>query len=235
MTTGLTFISNLSLIALIAFTGCSSSQQGQQDEPVNGQQGENSAEDQQLENPSLNGNAKKTAEGESMNNATAPATNNFSGANPANGASVNNALLDNPAITNPTAVPLNQSTPINTGNPALANGATPPASNAVPPPNNAAAPAPAAEAPKTGNVERMNASPFTNPQMNWPGKGKVKYVTRRTTRHAAPNGPVVGEMDTGDHPLIYQNGNWVELHNGTFIKGNSMTDKPVGYERRASH
>lgn len=221
------------LVALILFVGCSggSQQQGQQGEQVNGQQ-----EQQQLENPSLNGNVKNTAQGEALNNAAPPTgANNFSGANPTNGATMNNALLDNPYganpnTGNPTAVPLNQSTPLNTGNAtALGNSAAPP-TNVVAPTNAAAAPAAT-----PSSTDRMNASPFTNPQMNWPGKGKVKYVTRQATRHSSPNGPVVGEMTTGDHPLIYQNGNWVELHDGTFIKGNSMTDTPTGYERRASH
>ena len=74
---------------------------------------------------------------------------------------------------------------------------------------------------------------MTNPQMNWPGRGKVKYVTRHATKHSSPNGPVVGEMATGEHPLIYQNGNWVELSNGTFMKGNSLSEKGVSYERHS--
>ena len=82
--------------------------------------------------------------------------------------------------------------------------------------------------PASGDT-RAAASPFTNPQMNWPGKGKVKYVTRQVTRHSAPNGPVIGEFEQGEHPLIYQNGNWVELHDGSFVKGNGLSDQAVGY------
>jgi hypothetical protein len=68
--------------------------------------------------------------------------------------------------------------------------------------------------------------------MNWPGKGKVKYVNRQLTRHSSPNGPVVGEFEQGEHPLIYQNGNWAELHDGSFVKGNGLSEKGVGYNKR---
>lgn len=245
------FIKRVGLLAVLLLAGCSSDgQQGAQqgDEPVNGAEKSNNAA---MEDPSLNGGAKKnTSEGAAMNNATSgKGVNNFSGANGTNGAAMNNALLDNPTGTggapnpasNPTAIPLNQTTALNTGaGDALggANTANSPTPNNAGNGNNAnavAEDAAAAPAKPAANFDRMNASPFKNPQMNWPGRGKVKYVTRHATKHATPNGPVVGEVVQGDHPLIYQNGNWVELQNGTFIKGNSMTDSPVGFERKTGH
>lgn len=240
------------LVTALLVAGCSGSEQ-QQTEPVNGE-----ANGAPVENSSLNGNAKKVSEGEGMNNATAKGGNNFSGANggnnfsAANGAAVNNAVLNNSGVggnplANPTtanAVPLNQSAPLNEGaatgltnsalpgtNTAPINGTNIAPTNSATPPATAAAPTEPAK--PTVSWDRMNASPMANPQMNWPGRGKVKYVTRRATKHATPNGPVVGEMETGDHPLVYQDGNWVELQNGTFIKGDSMTDKGVGYERNS--
>ena len=241
------------ILTTLVLAGCSGDgQQGQQGDPVN-----QAADGAPVANSSLNGGGKKVSEGEGMNNATQQGGNNFSGANAGanGGAAVNNAMLNNPAaggnpLANPamaaTEVPLNATTPLNNGTMGLSNNATPPTNNAAAAatngnsnianaaPTSAAPPAPQAEAAKPPvSWDRMNASPLTNPQMNWPGRGKVKYVTRRATKHAAPNGPVVGEMETGDHPLIYQNGNWVELQNGTFIKGNSMSDKGVGYERRS--
>ncbi|MCX6124862.1 MAG: hypothetical protein NTV34_08955 [Proteobacteria bacterium] len=231
---------------------CSSSGTQQDGEPVNGADALNGA---QGENTSLNGNGKapgnkngNAAEGAAMNNANA--TNNFTGSNNQGAAPANimtGNIGSNPDL-NPTAVPLNQSVPINNG----ANLATQPINSAVPtnvaavpPLNSAAIPIPGAEgagappaapatpapASATVNWDKMNASPFANSQMNWPGKGKVKYVTRKTTRHASPDGPVTGEFNVGNHPLVYQNGNWVELSNGTYIKGEATSDKPVGYER----
>ncbi len=161
------------------------------------------------------------------------------------GASLNNSLPDDSMTqaSNPG---------LNTGNASLntnLNGGNPQAvplnstSQAVAEGNTAAGPnGELTEAPTEGvpvqqqtNVQpasgdaRAAASPFTNPQMNWPGKGKVKYVTRQVTRHSAPNGPVIGEFEQGEHPLIYQNGNWVELHDGSFVKGNGLSDQAVGY------
>lgn len=157
------------------------------------------------------------------------------------GASLNNALPED-AITqtgnqglngastgvnggNPQAVPLNNATQT------PSQGNLSPAQNAAvtEAPTSGATPQPQATAQPVSTDARAAASPFSNPQMNWPGKGKVKYVTRQVTRHSAPNGPVVGEFEKGDHPLIYQNGNWVELHDGSFVKGNGLSDQGVGY------
>ena len=243
---------NLSIYAVLIgslFVMRCSSSGGQQDgEPVNGADALNGTEG---ENTSLNGNEKASgqknnsnaAEGAAMNNANA--TNNFTGGNNQGAQSPNNVMTgnlgSNPGL-NPTAVPLNQSVPINAG----ANLATQPLNNAVPinaaavpPLNSAAIPTPGAEGAVatpptpavTVNWDKMNASPFANSQMNWPGKGKVKYVTRKATRHASPDGPVTGEFNVGNHPLVYQDGNWVELSNGTYIKGEATSDKPIGYER----
>lgn len=126
---------------------------------------------------------------------------------------------------NPQAVPLNSATQaVNESNGAAGSNAelTEAATE------NAPAQQQTTVQPASGDA-RAAASPFTNPQMNWPGKGKVKYVTRQVTRHSAPNGPVIGEFEQGEHPLIYQNGNWVELHDGSFVKGNGLSDQAVGY------
>lgn len=246
-------------IASIAMMRCSSDGQsgGQGEEPVNAAaDGLNGASN----NASLDGDNQKAkgkkgaaAEGAAMNNALGG--EDFSGANgtaPGNAAPANggaNILTNNlsGSMPNAAAVPLNQSAPINTGtaNAALTGNAAPPSntpSNAAVPTNSAAAPAspatpsaPVAPAATVVNWDKMNASPFANTQMNWPGKGKVKYITRKATKHASPNGPVVGEFNVGNHPLVYQDGNWVELSNGTFVKGDSTTDKPIGYERSPAH
>jgi hypothetical protein len=246
----------IAVLSSALFLRCSS-QGGQEqgEEPVNGTDQLDQQEDE-TENASLNGSGAAAQQGAQMNNAVdeefAQENNagnagnnlnsgsNFVGAN--NGNSSNNLLTNNfgnnpMAEVGPTNVPLNQSTPLNTVPTNVAN--TPlnqaiPMNNAAPtniaPSNSAALPAAASSAP-TVSFDKMNASPFTNGQMNWPGRGKVKYITRRVTKHAGPDGAVVGELDVGDHPLIYQNGNWVELSNGTFIKGNATTDRGVGYQK----
>jgi hypothetical protein len=191
------------------------------------------------------------AQGEGMNNAVA-GTNNFGGANPSTTSQSNNlgvaasptnpltngnlapqnALLTNniplnaapvnqgaPALTN--AVPINGVTPGNLADPALPNAET---ANTAPTKPEAA--------PAADSTARAAASPFTNPHMNWPGKGKVKYATHQLTRHSSANGPVIGEFVQGDHPLVYQNGNWAELNDGSFVKGNGLSEKGVGYRKK---
>lgn len=199
--------------------------------------------------------AGANGEGDNLggNGENAPANATMTNENASLGASLNNvpvesngALNASPeAALNPSSNPLNAATtPLNNGVNAL--GGSNPAANSAGPANavaqapaNAAATVPAEATPQTvapvgisdTTSARAAASPFSNPHMNWPGKGKVKYVTRALTRHSAPNGPVLGEFEQGEHPLIFQNGNWVELHDGSFVKGNGLSEKSVGYSK----
>lgn len=255
-------VTNLWLITILVTAGCSSqngeqTQDGQGDEPINNTDNLNSNEN--VNNASLNGNGQggNAAQGEGLNNAVDQGENygNNSGGNNAGGSNLignnmpSNPLAGNPSgnpFANPAAVPLNNSVPLNAP---LVNAAIPTNSlptnaaplNGVPLTDPATMPAvtePMAPASPTAPVvswDKMNASPFANPQMNWPGRGKVKYINRKTTKHASPNGPVVGDLNVGNHPLVYQNGNWVELSNGTFVKGETTTDRPTGYERSRSN
>jgi hypothetical protein len=242
---GALFLALLSITSMLV-QNCASSGQGedQASEPTDeGADG--------LDNASLNANVPKNnaAAGAAVNNAAAASGNNFTGAN--NGAAINNAVLDNSSqnplantggnplanpASNPTQIPINNSKPINAPQ---SNGTNLLAEQNAAAPSNTAAPTNAATTPEastapTAQFDRMNASPFTNPQSNWPAKGKVKYITRKVTKHSSKDGPVVGELNVGNHPLIFQNGNWVELSNGTFVKGNATSDTPIGYPRRPS-
>lgn len=171
-------------------------------------------------NVPANGVADDTAAiGASLNNALPDDTITQSGNSGLNGGNTN---LNG---SNPQSIPLNNTTQaLNEGNPA-----TSPNASLAETPTESETAQPQTVAQPASVDSRAAASPFTNPQMNWPGKGKVKYVTRQVTRHSAPNGPVIGEFEQGDHPLIYQNGNWVELHDGSFVKGNGLSDQAVGY------
>lgn len=218
-------------------------------------------EEGQSSNASLNGQGVDTtaaAQGESMNNAVeGGSSENFGAANGGNagalggnsgndaelGESMNNVPLENPAalITTPNtalnqAAPLAETPPLNPT--AIPTTETPPTNAettaidpAIPPTTESQSPAQPAAAGSGDATARAAASPFQNPHMNWPGKGKVKYVTRQLTRHSAPNGPVVGEFEQGEHPLIYQNGNWAELNDGSFVKGNGLSEKAIGYNK----
>jgi hypothetical protein len=185
--------------------------------------------------------------GNSGNTGSNLTSNLGNGSNPMLGETINNVVSENPS-TPPVNIPTtnipatNPAVPLN---PAATNltesGLDPVPSNPASPttPSNIATPAAegaaATQAASTGAQDpaaRAAASPFKNPHMNWPGKGKVKYVNRQITRHSSPNGPVVGEFEQGEHPLVYQNGNWVELNDGSFVKGNGLSDKGVGYSKR---
>jgi hypothetical protein len=232
-------------------------QQGAENTSLNGNVGEseNSADADALGEGAAMNNAADSGTGnnfsaESTSNnefgntsQNAPLNNTATNENAALGASLNNvpsesdgALNANPgALLNQAANPLNATaTPLNNGVNALSANAVQTAT-----PEESTETVPAETTPQTINPvatsdaagARAAASPFSNPQMNWPGKGKVKYVTRPLTRHAAPNGPVLGEFEQGEHPLVFQNGNWVELHDGSFVKGNGLSEKAVGYNK----
>ena len=257
--TGLKNLSHIIPITVAAtlLSHCASSQQGQQQQQADqfaadGEFGNTTATNASLNSGNGSTPGNKAAMGEQMNNAVSGgSTNNFSGSNNGNlmsnsalGESLNNVPINNTIAVNNTAAPLNApinqaATPLNqsatnlaatglntTNTTAPTNAAVPLNTTAIPA---EPTPAPAAEV-KNSNA-RADASPFKNPHMNWPGKGKVKYATRSITRHASPNGPVVGEFEQGEHPLVYQNGNWVELHDGSFVKGNGLSDKAVGYSK----
>jgi len=178
---------------------------------------------------------------------TSNMSNLGNGSNPALGESINNVITEDP-LSPPANIPITNIPPTNTAaplNPSATNlaqsGLDPAPTNLTTgeKPSNIAAPAsgatPTAATSTSSEVQDPNAraaaSPFKNPHMNWPGKGKVKYATRQLTKHSSPNGPVVGEFEQGEHPLIYQNGNWVELNDGSFVKGNGLSDKGVGYSK----
>jgi hypothetical protein len=233
-----------------------SSQQGSQNASLNGGPSEN-GDETAAQGASMNNAVENSGGGnfgnggnggeDIANGGNAP-INGGSDDSEALGASLNNSLPDetmtqtsntglkggNASLNggNPQAVPLNST------NQALNEGNVPTNQNAAlaetPTEGAAAQPQATAAQPASGDP-RAAASPFTNPQMNWPGKGKVKYVTRQVTRHSAPNGPVIGEFEKGEHPLIYQNGNWVELHDGSFVKGNGLSDQAVGYGKGKKH
>lgn len=247
-------------VLLLSLSNCASDQSAsKQGEPVQG--GKQGNSDVSLNGGQEGDKSSAAAEGASMNNAVADGSINNFGSNGGNagagntptnenaaiGASMNNSTSD-PALTAGDA-PVNPSASLDS-NPGLAsnplNATATPLNNTAPLAGNQAAPAneqaqasdgsaPAQVAPPTSSLSnpssRAAASPLTNSQMNWPGKGKVKYVTRQITRHSSPNGPVVGEFEQGDHPLIFQNGNWVELHDGSFVRGNGLSDKGVGYNK----
>jgi hypothetical protein len=234
-----------------------SGQQGVENTSLNGNVGEseNSADADALGEGAAMNNASDSGTGnnfsaESTGNnefgnssQNAPWNNTATNENAALGASLNNvpfesdgALNANPgAALNQAVNPLNATaTPLNNGVNALSTNATQTTA-----PEEVAETVPAETTPQTINPvatsyasgARAATSPFSNPQMNWPGKGKVKYVTRPLTRHTAPNGPILGEFEQGEHPLIFQNGNWVELHDGSFVKGNGLSEKAVGYNK----
>ncbi len=228
-----------------------SSQQGSQNASLNGGPSE-AGDESAAQGASMNNAVENSGGGNFANGGNGGGNIANTGNAPANGgaddtaaigASLNNSLPDetmtqtaNPGLNggntslnggNPQSVPLNNTTQaLNEGNPAAAQNTA--VTDA--PTEGAPVPSQAGTMPASGNAKAA-ASPFSNPQMNWPGKGKVKYVTRQVTRHSAPNGPVVGEFEKGDHPLIYQNGNWVELHDGSFVKGNGLSDQATGYEK----
>ena len=178
------------------------------------------------------------------NSENVPMNDTTTNENAALGASLNNvvpsesngALNANPgALLNQAANPINATaTQLDNGVNALGSnnsGSTPLAESTETVPAEMTPQSVAPVATSDAASARAAASPFSNPQMNWPGKGKVKYVTRTLTRHSAPNGPVLGEFEQGEHPLIFQNGNWVELHDGSFVKGNGLSEKAVGYDK----
>lgn len=163
-----------------------------------------------------------------------PATGEDPFATPVNTTQTNN-LLGGANAAAPTNAAANAAAPATNGTnaaaaAALTNATATPPTNTATVPLDATAAAPAA-APAA--VPGMKDVVVDNSHTNRPdAKGRVKYVVTTATVHAQPNGPVVGEMATGDHPLIVRESNWAETQDGRYIRATNLSDQGVGRPRR---
>jgi hypothetical protein len=143
---------------------------------------------------------------------------NFAGNEMGNEVTANNSEMLNATTSNPVAdmpvenvpieaVPANAA-PINTApmNPALSG--TVPVNTA------------------TAAAEPM--APVAVDMTVWETRGRVKYARRDITKHASPGGPVVGSYVQGDHPLVIQQGEWDQLHNGTWVESSGLSQTGIG-------
>ena len=78
----------------------------------------------------------------------------------------------------------------------------------------------------------MEGKEYTNTHMNWPGKGRVKYIRAHASRHEAPNGAVVGQFEKGDHPLVMKEGDWAELSDGSYMTSSDLSEAGVGRDKK---
>ncbi|MBP9706313.1 MAG: hypothetical protein KBD78_01620 [Oligoflexales bacterium] len=92
----------------------------------------------------------------------------------------------------------------------------------------------------TANTVGMNGTPVapvnqvnTVPQSSQ--GARVKYVTADgVTAHNQPNGTVVETLSLGDHPLVWDESNWVKTSEGYYISKQGLSDQPVGRTRRST-
>lgn len=141
---------------------------------------------------------------------------NFGGNEMGNEVTTNNSQMLNAAIDQTvTDVPV-QNVPMNIpANPApVETVPMNPALSGTVPVNAAAAPAPMA--------------PVAVDMTAWESRGRVKYARRDITKHASPGGPVVGSYVQGDHPLVIQQGEWDQMHNGTWVESSGLSLTGIG-------
>lgn len=226
-------------------TTSSSSDQQQEAEANQGdgnaeQQGENAqaAGDQsQSDNGNASGNLQQGDEA-NLSDGGAASVNSDTGANEfaANNASgtlnnggnnflANNGGTEGVAVNNATEP---DALGANTGNTGVTNTpVTDPAVNAVVDQSSAPVEAiPANAAP---------AAPAT-PAMAPAEGGIVKYVRPGGTQmYQDPQGQnVVKQLEQGDHPLVYENGEWARTSDGYYIPSKGLTSSPVGRAKRTA-
>lgn len=185
--------------ALVFSTACSSSQQDEEELEVSNEQNQqgNLGEDDAAE-----GNGQENAE------------NEFENEQGEQGADVNSETgneFENE----------NQQVAENTGeniDPTLDNtGGGNQAINTSAPMNPAAMAAP---------VAAPAAAPATSERSPVPG-GRVRYVKSSVQVVNAPGGSPVFQLETGDHPVTWEENGWLRLSTGMYVPVDSMSDKGV--------
>ncbi len=207
------------LVIAMLMASCSSQQEQEELPPENSASANetlNAAPNQSAE--ALGASANNSTKDEFANNGKDSSTNgapisnpsgNLGGKNPAGGS---NLFGGNAAVpTNATANTTPGSPNAATGN-TNSNGAT-------------------TEVAKENAKPQMEGKEYSNPHMNWPGRGKVKYIRGRSARHAAPGGAVVGQYDKGDHPLVMKEGDWAELSDGTYMPSSELSEQGIGRDK----
>jgi hypothetical protein len=63
------------------------------------------------------------------------------------------------------------------------------------------------------------------------GGGIVKYAPGNVEVFDQPNGRMVGQLQTGDHPLVYDENGWSRTSDGRYINQNALSVKGVGRPR----
>jgi hypothetical protein len=89
---------------------------------------------------------------------------------------------------------------------------------------------PVVEAPPEETVVPME-TPAVAPAS---GNGVVKYVRSPTSIVDQPGGASVGTLEQGDHPLVWDDGQFAKLPNGKMVPSSSLSDQGIG-RVRAGH
>ena len=64
--------------------------------------------------------------------------------------------------------------------------------------------------------------------------GLVKYVLSASSLYDKPDGNKIGNLEKGDHPLVFQDGEWSRTSDGYYIPDGDLTPRPVGRNRARS-
>jgi hypothetical protein len=189
--------------------GCASSEQQGQDDQLEAsqQQGEQGAENQADANAEQgegeNFQAQQAENGEEVNNAEDEEFAQQNSGQEVEGQQLNNAALDTDEADQLT------------NNGSVNQATTGQSANEIPaePLDPAAMPAAPAAAPS--------------------GNGMVKYAPGPVEVFDQPNGKMIGQFQTGDHPLVYEDNGWSRTADGRFVNQNALTNKGVGRPRDA--
>ena len=66
------------------------------------------------------------------------------------------------------------------------------------------------------------------------GDGRVKYVVSSSQLYDKPDGSSVGNLEKGDHPLVFGDGEWSRTSDGYYVPSRDLTSSPVGRTRSRS-
>lgn len=87
----------------------------------------------------------------------------------------------------------------------------------------------------TASVANAATTPVTNSATPAAGdRGKVRYVFNVADIFANPgNAAPIGQLERGDHPVVWDQGEFSKMGEGKFVPSKQLTDEPVGRDRKS--
>ncbi len=199
--------------AIVLSTACSSSQQDEEELEVSNDQNQqgNLGEDDAAEGNGQenSGDEFENEQGEQGADFNSETGNEFENENGGEQLTNNMGEDMNPTLDNTSGgnQVINTADPMNTNTGAMAAMSEPAAPAAPAEPSTIATPAASERSPVPG--------------------GRVRYVKSSTQVMNAPGGSPVFTLETGDHPVTWEENGWLRISTGAYVPVDAMSDKGV--------